>query len=132
MPCPSIGPNCFGRVQIVFVGSKLFFFVQIILVRFRLDFSGKFFIIRTCAKWFDPTKTNCNRPKQLVLDQNCLDNPKSFWTHWRTRHESPEWSDNFSKWVKMKVSILGVESVLPFSQCMAFPGMQKAPSNGAD
>ena len=119
-------------VQIVLEGCKLFlsgpncffFLVQIILVRFRLDFSGKFFIIWTCAKWFDPTKTNWTHPKQLVLNQNDLDNPKSFWTHWRTRHESPDWSDNFSEWVKIKVSILGVESLLSFSAWL-FPGCKK-------
>ena len=36
----------------------------------------------------DLTKTNWTGPKQLVLDQNYLDGPKSFWTHRRTRQET--------------------------------------------
>ena len=35
----------------------------------------------------DLAKTNWNGPKRLVLDQNYLDGPKSFWTHRRTRHQ---------------------------------------------
>ena len=30
---------------------------------------------------------NWTGPKQLILDQNDLDGPKSFWTHRRTRHK---------------------------------------------
>ena len=67
-------PNCFGRVQIS-------------LIRFKLGFSGLFFIIRTCQKWFGPNQTNGTHPKQLVHDQNYLDGPKSFWTHIRTSHK---------------------------------------------
>ena len=37
MPCP----NWFGQIQII-------------LIRFKLDFSGLIFIIWTCAKWFGP------------------------------------------------------------------------------
>ena len=54
-----MGKNCFGRVQII-------------LVRFKLDFSGLIFIIWTCPKLFwpnqnklDPTKTICIHPKQF-------------------------------------------------------------------
>ena len=55
--------------------------VQVILVRFKLNFSGLVFIIWTCLKWFGPNQN------ELVLDQN-------YWTfqnHFgpisrRTRH----------------------------------------------
>ena len=63
-------PNCFVQVQIVLVGSKLFWsgpnhfgWMQIILVRFKLDFCGLNFVIWTC-------------PKQLALDQNDLNGTK--------------------------------------------------------
>ena len=56
-----IGTNCFG-------------WVQIILFRFKLDFSGQNFVIFTC-------------PKCLGPNQNDLDSPKSFWTHRRTSHK---------------------------------------------
>ena len=46
LPCHSIGPKIFRAVQIILV------WVQIILVTFRLYFSGLIFIIRTCSKWF--------------------------------------------------------------------------------
>ena len=66
-------PNCFGWEQIVLVGSKSFWSGPNLLVRFKLYFSGLIFIIWTC-------------PKRLVLNQNDLDSPKSFWTHRRTKH----------------------------------------------
>ena len=50
MVCPSVGPNCFGQVQIIFC-------------MFKLDIFGLIFIIFTC-------------PKCFVLNQNDLDGPK--------------------------------------------------------
>ena len=75
-------PNCFGQVQIVLVGSKLFWlgpnhFGQIQIRLFWTDLYN-----------LDLTKTNWTCLKQLVLDQNYLDSLKSFWIHRRTRHHS--------------------------------------------
>jgi hypothetical protein len=87
------GPfKLFWTIQIVLDGCKLFWWglncfgqVQIILVRFKIDFSGLIFIIWTCPKWFGPDQKKWTHPKWLVLDQNNLNGPKSFWTHRRTR-----------------------------------------------
>ena len=64
MPCPSIGPKIFWTVQIVLDRFKLFWscpnrfgWVQIILVRYELDFSGLFFIIWTYTNM--PNKRAC-------------------------------------------------------------------------
>ena len=54
------GTNCFGQVQI-----RLFW-----TIFYNLNLS----------------KMNQTHPKRLVLDQNYLEGPKSFWTHRRTRH----------------------------------------------
>ena len=95
-----IGPKDFGRVQIVLVGSKLFWSgpsrfgpAQIILVRFKLDFSRLFVLIYMSKIILTQPERNWTRPKRLVHDQNDLDSPKSFWTHRRTRHyrELKEW-----------------------------------------
>ena len=108
MPCPSIGPKWFWTVQIVLHGYKLFWSgpncfgcVQIILVGFKLDFYGQIFIIWTFPNWFGPDQNELDPTKWLVLDQNDLDSPKSFWTH-RTRHKLyvlyDEDLNEWSKW----------------------------------
>ena len=56
------GPNYFGRAQIIKIGPE----------------KSNFTLPKTIWTW----------PKQLVLDQNDLFGPKSFWTHRRTRHKS--------------------------------------------
>ena len=76
MPCPPsvgtkrfwTGTNCFGRVQII-------------LIRYKLDFSGLILIIWTCPTRFEPiqnklgsSKTICTRPSR-----NDLDDPKSLY-----------------------------------------------------
>ena len=49
MPCPFIGPKWFWTVQIVLVGSKLFWSgPHYFFVRFKLDFSRLIFIIWAC------------------------------------------------------------------------------------
>ena len=75
MPCPSIG-------QIILDGYKLFWsgpnhFGQVQIRLFWTNFYN-----------LDLTKMNWTHPKQLVLDQNDLDSPKSLWTHRRTRQKS--------------------------------------------
>ena len=57
MLCPFMSPKRFWTVQIVLDGYKLFWSgpnhfgrVQIILVRFKFDFSGLIFVIWTCPK----------------------------------------------------------------------------------
>jgi hypothetical protein len=65
-------PNCFGQVQIVLVESKSFWlglhhFGQVEIRLFWTNFYN-----------LDLTKMNWTGPKQLVLDQNDLDGPKSF------------------------------------------------------
>ena len=57
MPCPSIGPKLFWIVQIIldryksfWLGPNHFGRIQIIFVMFKLDFSGLFFIIWTYPK----------------------------------------------------------------------------------
>ena len=77
MPFPSISAKLFWTVQFFlscpndWSGPNHFGWVQIILVRFKSDFSGLNFMIWTKPQW-------------LLLYQNYLDNPKSFWTHGRT------------------------------------------------
>ena len=50
------------------------------------QFSGLFFLL------LGPVQMIWTRPKQLVLNQNDLVAPKSFWTHRRTRHT---WSADY-------------------------------------
>ena len=88
MPCPSIRskmildcPNCFGHVQIDLVMSKLFWS--------GLNHFGQ---VQIKLFWTNFYKLNLSemiwtQPKQLVLDQNDLAGPKSFWIHRRTRHK---------------------------------------------
>jgi hypothetical protein len=87
MPHPSIGPKWFWNIQIVLNSYKLFWSdpncfgqVQIILVRFKLDFYGLVFKIWTQPKWsgpdqikLDPTKTNWTRPKWFGRSKIILD-----------------------------------------------------------
>ena len=84
-------PNCFGRIQIVLVGSKSFcsgpnhfVWVQIILVRFKLEFCSLIFIIWTCPKWFETDQNKMDWfkmivtwPKWLLLNQDDSVYPKS-------------------------------------------------------
>ena len=65
-------PNCFGRVQTILVRFKMIFYNLNLSIMQDLDL----------------TKPNWTQSKQLLLDQNYLDGPKSFWTHRRTRHKS--------------------------------------------
>jgi hypothetical protein len=93
LPCPSIGPKWFWTVQIVLDLSKLFWScpnrfgrVQIILVRYKLDFSGLFFLLLgTVPNDLDPTKTIGTQPKWFARS-------KIIWTHRRTRHT---WSADY-------------------------------------
>ena len=84
LPCPSNyrskmildGTNCFGRVQII-------------LLRFKLDFSGLVFIVCTYTKLFGPT--NWTRPKWLVLAQVYsnvvgLIFPSTFLSSWKSTY----------------------------------------------
>ena len=80
MPYPSIGPKLFWTVQIVLVGSKLFWsdqnrfgWFQIILVKFKLDFS------RLNFHNLDLAKLSGTRPKLFGWS-------KIIWTHRRTKH----------------------------------------------
>ena len=86
-------PNCFGRVQVVLIRSKLFWLDhnQIILVTFKLNFSALSFIIWTCLKWFGPhqnkldsSRTIGTRPKLFGRSKIILDPWKEkaliFWT----------------------------------------------------
>ena len=50
--------NCFGWV-------RFFRRVKILLVRFKLDFSGLIFIIWTCSKWFGPNKNKLD-PSRMI------------------------------------------------------------------
>ena len=102
------GPNCFGWVQIIlvrlkldlsaliskFVPSKIIFQIQI--YRFKPRKRSRLHLTIRLSRHIlslpvplHPTKKNWTRPKWLVLDQNDLDSPKSFWTHRRTRHHCP-------------------------------------------
>ena len=75
-------PNHFGLLQTVLVGSKLFWlgpnnFGQ---VKIRL--------LWTTFHNLDQTKINWTHPKQLIVDKNDLEGPKSFWAHRRKRHKN--------------------------------------------
>ena len=66
-------------------GPKRFGRVQIILVKFKLDFSGLIFIIWTCPKLFepdqnelDPSKTIGTRPKLFGWSKIILDHQNHF------------------------------------------------------
>ena len=53
MPCPSLSPklrNYFGLSKLFWIGTNCFGQVQIILVMFKLDFSGLIFMIWTSPK----------------------------------------------------------------------------------
>ena len=72
--------NDFGLSKLFWTGTNCFGQVQIILVMFKLDFSGLIFIIWTCPKCFGPnqndlgpSKTIGTRPKlsgqsKIILD----------------------------------------------------------------
>ena len=49
---------------------KHFVLVQIILVRFKLDFSGIIFVIWTCPKWFLSVQNNWYSTKMIWTVQN--------------------------------------------------------------
>ena len=75
--CTSIGPKWFWTNQIVLDGYKLFWLgpnhfgrVQIIFERFKLDFSGLTFIIWACPKWFGPVQNNFYYTKMIWKVQN--------------------------------------------------------------
>ena len=103
MVCPSIGLKLFWTVQIVLDVYKLFWLgpycfgrVQIILVRFKLDFSGLIFIIWTCPKWFEPNQNKFGpskmigtRPKWFWKDKALMVcRTGNLWRFWRI----PSWS----------------------------------------
>ena len=74
--------NHFGWVPIVLDGSKLFWsgpnhFGQVQIIKISPEKSN-----------LTLTKMLWTRPKWLVLDQNDLDGPNSFWSYRRTRHRS--------------------------------------------
>jgi hypothetical protein len=73
-PCPSIGSKWFWTIQIVLDGYKL--------VKLGPNHFGQVQIIL-----FWTNSIIWIVPKRLVLDQNYLDNPKSFWTQRRTKHK---------------------------------------------
>ena len=79
MPCPSIGPKWFWTIQIVLVGSKLFWWSSNHFGQVKLDFPWLFFIIWTFPKWFGPNQNELDPSKTIGT------RPKSFWTHRRTR-----------------------------------------------
>ena len=90
MPGPSIGPKLFWTIQIVLVRSKLFWsgpnhFGQ---VQIRLSWTNLYNLDPTKNE-LDPTKidpTKIDLAKTNGLDQNHLNSPKSFWIHRSTRH----------------------------------------------
>ena len=63
MPCPSMGPNNFGRVPIVLVGSKSFW-------------TGPNYNFSPEKYYWNLTKMIQIQPKQFGHDQNNLDGPK--------------------------------------------------------
>ena len=67
-------PIFFGRYKLFWLIPNNFGWIQIILFRFKLDFSEQNFVICTCPKWIGPI-------------QNDLDSPKWFWTHRRSSHK---------------------------------------------
>ena len=102
MPCPSMGPNNFGWVQIVWdkpnllwSGPNHFEHVQIIKIspeKYNLNPTK---MIWTWLKWFGPGIKKLN-------------GPKSFWTYRRTGHNSREenrllhlheYNSLFSQWL---------------------------------
>ena len=91
MPCPSTSPKWFGTVQIVLDGYQLFWSGQNdfgqVQIRFFLI---KFYNLDLSKMIWTWSKQIRGRPKWLVLNQNYLDVPKSFWTHRRTRHKSAD------------------------------------------
>ena len=81
MPCLSMGPKWFWTVQIVFVGSNLFWsgpnhFGQVQIINISPEKSN-----------LNQTKMILSQPKQFGPNQNNLDSPKSFWTHRRTMQD---------------------------------------------
>ena len=52
--------NCFGQVQII-------------LIRFKLDFSGLIFIIWTSPKWFGPNQNKLDPSKTIGTRQKIFD-----------------------------------------------------------
>ena len=56
----------FYRSKIILDRPNCFVPGQIILVRFKLDFSGLIFIIWTCSKWFKPNQNELHRSKMIV------------------------------------------------------------------
>jgi hypothetical protein len=87
LPCPSVSPEWFLTTQYFLIGKKMFWSdpkrfgqVQIILVKFKLDFYGLIFIIWTQPKWSGPnqneldlTKINWTRPKLFGRSKIILD-----------------------------------------------------------
>ena len=77
MPCPSMGPKWFWTDQIILVeyqsfwtGPICFGRVQIILVRFKSDFSTLIFIIWTRPKWIGLVLNNWYSTKMIWKVQN--------------------------------------------------------------
>ena len=84
MPCPSIDPKWFWTVQIVLDGYKLFWSgpnrfgrVRIILVRFKLGFSGLIFIIWTCPKWFGPDQNKLHPSETIAYWYSQVSNKRA-------------------------------------------------------
>ena len=88
-----VGPKLFWIVQIVVVGSKSFWLVpnhfgrvQIILVRFKLDFYWLIFTIWTCPKWFEPDQNKLGPSKTIGTRPKWFGWYKIIFSHRRTRH----------------------------------------------
>ena len=75
MPCPFIGPNNFGTVQIILDRSNSFWtssnnFEQVQIIKISPE---KFS--------FDMSKMICRRPKEIGPVQNDFGGPNQFWTY---------------------------------------------------
>ena len=83
-------PNHFGWVPIVLDECNLFwlvpnYFGQVRIIKISPEKSN---LTDPDQNTLDPTKMIWTRPKWLVLDQNNLDGPNSFWSYRRTGHRS--------------------------------------------
>ena len=67
-------PNCFGRLQIVLIGSKLFWSGQTHFGQVQIR------LLWTSFYNLDPTKIIWTRPNRIGFNQNKLDSTKMIWT----------------------------------------------------
>ena len=78
-----LSTNRFGRVQFFWLGPNHFGQVQIIKIS-----PEKFNLSDPYQNTLDSNKMIWTRPKWLVLNQNNLNGPNSYWSYRRTGHQS--------------------------------------------